>query len=322
MVELLHGMQNMHHIDSIDLRTAMELLNLLKKKVDDAITSRSPAEFDETDAMELAMMLQRPIVDELKSKRKELEDYEDEIDKTMGELMDREKEKDNASFETYDEGDKHQVSNEALDKNIFNIGANKPSRDSDSDGNRIIEREDCNQLNEEISLSNDIKELNNMLARLKTLEGNDAADLLAKSNQAAKAILDKKMNKTEIENYTKNEGQDEMIDKNAPHISAKFHVNPDSGEVEDVQFVVELQKQPSQFSAEHRKEYDEFYRGMIKDVVYCRDESWKLPDVVPQLEQWNGDRGLLFSKEFEAEIFEERTGEDFPEMTSLQNKSK
>ena len=80
-----------------------------------------------------------------------------------------------------------------------------------------------------------------------------------------------------------------------------------------VQFVVELQKQPFQISDEHKKEYDEFYRGMIRDVVYCRDESWKLPDVVPQLEQWNGDRGLLFSKEFEAEIFEERTGEDFPE---------
>jgi hypothetical protein len=49
---------------------------------------------------------------------------------------------------------------------------------------------------------------------------------------------------------------------------------------------------------------------MINDLVYCRDEAWEIPDIVPQLEKWNGDRSLLFTKKYEMELVKEITEDD------------
>ena len=310
MVELLHGMQNIHHIDNIDLQTGMELLNMLKKKVDETMSSgaKPAVGFDETDAMELAMILQRPVLDELQSKRKELEDYQDQIGETMGALMDREQDQDDGNFDIYNETDKHDLSHKALDSS--NTDSNALSKEEHDGGNdpatAIHDECDGDGFHHKVS-SDEMDELNEMTKRLKTLEGDEAADLVAKSSLAAKAILDK-IHNTEEEVNTNDSVS--VTSKNPPKVSARFHVDPSSGEVENVEFTVTLQKQPSQFSSEDKKKYDDMYQGMIRDVVYCRDETWQLGDVVPQLEEWNGARGLTFSKEFEAEILEERTGED------------
>lgn len=41
---------------------------------------------------------------------------------------------------------------------------------------------------------------------------------------------------------------------------------------------------------------------MIKDLVYVRDSNFELPDIVPQLEEWNGERSVLFTPEFEQRL--------------------
>jgi hypothetical protein len=52
-------------------------------------------------------------------------------------------------------------------------------------------------------------------------------------------------------------------------------------------------------------------RSLLRDMVYMRDaESWQLPDVVPQLEEWNSGRGILFSKDYETELMNEIAEED------------
>ncbi len=291
IVELFHGMQNIHGIDKVDLQTGMELLNVLKKKVDETLSgSKYAVEFDETDAMELAMILQRPVLDELQSKRRELENYQDEVGETMGALMDKELDENDDDIDDFIADDHDESDHE------------KSKDEHDSDEN--------DELYKNVS-KEEIEALHKMTNMLKTMEkGKDASDLEAKSILAAKAILDKMHNNEHAKSSDDSKGKSDDEDS-PPTVSAQFHVNPSSGEVDNVELIVTLNQQPSQFSEEDKKKYDAIYQGLVRDIIYCRDETWLLPDIVPQLEEWNGARGLAFTKEFEAEILEDRTGDDF-----------
>jgi len=287
-VMLMQGMQSIHHIDGVDLQTGMELLNILKKKIDAAI-SVAPSEFDEANAMELAMELQRPVMEELSSKVKELEDYN-----AMGSLMDRQEDEDDIDLE-----------DERQDKII--------------DSNHAI---DCNEVtrleddNEEIyvGFELDMQELNEIVKSMNASERDgaikDAAALLARSildkTNAAKALkrIEEDKNHRLMDDDTSNKI------KNPLGVSARLHVDPSTGEVENVELIFDPSQPQTSFSKEDREKYKHQHREMINDLVYSRDNSWEIPDIVPQLEEWNGERGLLFSKDYEKQLVKEITDDD------------
>jgi hypothetical protein len=101
-------MKNIHGIDGLRLQDGIELLNFLKMRVDDFVAERVslPMGFDEADAVELSLMLQRPIMNELKAKQKALESYgveagNDELANVIEPLVDEFEEDE---FNEYDEG--------------------------------------------------------------------------------------------------------------------------------------------------------------------------------------------------------------------------
>ena len=71
---------------------------------------------------------------------------------------------------------------------------------------------------------------------------------------------------------------------------------------------------PNKASPELEKTQKEKNRSMqqdlINDLIYCRDNSWEIPDIVSQLEKWNQDRQLLFSKTFERDLAREIMNDD------------
>ena len=56
--------------------------------------------------------------------------------------------------------------------------------------------------------------------------------------------------------------------------------------------------------SEHERSKD------IVDTVYLRDQNWELPDLVPQLEAWNSQTSLFFTKEYEDELISDIFDDD------------
>ena len=326
MIEVLHGMRNIHEIQNVDLQTAMELLNILKEKVDDSMSmsggKRKPTGFDETDAMELAMILQKPVMNELQSKRRE--DYEGQIQNTMGTLMDQDLDED---FDEDDDG------GENLDNFDANIDIDSDGRDPDGidryariEEDLIVTPEEFEGVDAYDGYKEDVKQFNEMTARLSGLpgQGEEAKILMGQLSDCAKTII-KKLQSVKASEIDENENDGEVVgdsevpaeNSNSSGMSARFHVDPATGEVANVEFIF-TPKQPEGVSENEKKLHHDLYQGMVRDVIYCRDESWSLPDVIPQLEEWNGDRSIFFSKGFEADILAERTGyDDFIDDESL-----
>ena len=191
MIEVLHGMRNIHEIQNVDLQTAMELLNILKEKVDDSMSmsgeKRKPTGFDETDAMELAMILQKPVMNELQSKRRE--DYEGQIQNTMGTLMDQDLDED---FDKDDDG------GENLDNFDANIDIDSDGRDSDGidrsariEEDLIVTPEEFEGVDAYDGYKEDVKQFNEMTARLSGLpgQGEEAKILVGQLSDCAKTII-------------------------------------------------------------------------------------------------------------------------------------
>jgi len=292
-VMVMHGMQSIHNIAGVDLQTGMELLNILKKKIDDAILI-SPSGFDDANAMELAMELQRPVMEELNYKVRDLEDYN-----AMGSLMDRQEVED-------DLDDEDEKWDEIMEVN----------HECDENGNEVIQLESVNE-ETYVGFQQDMQELNEIVESMNTSTENetinDAAALAARSIlnkiNAAKALQ-----RIEEDNNVDLPDKDTLGKReNSSGVSARLHVDPSTGEVENVEFLFDPSSQAhTRLSNEDREKFKNEHRELINDLVYSRqdDDSWEIPDIVPQLEEWNGERGLLFSKDYERQLLKEITDDD------------
>ena len=293
-VMLLQGMESIHHIDHVDLQTGMELLNILKQMVDDAMagSTASSSGFDETDAMELAMILQQPVMAELKHSRKALESYD-----AMGSLMDSQEEDDE------NDGD---VDDETWDKIMEGDHEN-----DDDEANQL----DAEQEQEYDGYTQDMQELNEIIKSISspTADGamKDEAVRIAKSilnkcnsAKAAKRDANVQMDRLTTDANMSNHSVDPLA------MSARVHVDPTTGDVDNIEFVYNPSQVRTGMSNADKTKYKELHQEMINDLVYCRDEAWEIPDIVPQLEKWNGDRSLLFTKKYEMELVKEITEDD------------
>lgn len=243
MIELFHGMRNIHHIHKVDLNTGIALLSLLKDKIDVEIkqkeiisaaaigVARDPdykhgddddgdddfdnkcTVFDETDAIELAMLLQEPVMEELNMKKKELQGFQ---------------------F--------HDTFEYMFDKN-----------DDDQDFDEDSEEWDDNSVYDDEDYD---------------LDDHDDTD-------------------------------------------TKVHLNSSTGELEKVEFRFDLHSPSSNVNhLKPKSQGRETYHKLIKDMVYIRDATWEIPDLVPQLEKWNGNTGLFFTKWYEKELLKEIRNEN------------
>lgn len=182
MVELIQGMNDRYNF-SVDVQTGMELLSLLKLKVDNCMKASIPTRFEESDAMELAMILQQPVMDELSIKKRKWEEYNRNLDFALGHLVEEEDEEDDIDIDE----------DEDLDNDLFH----------DSD-------------------------------------------------------VDKKY-----------------------------------------------------FSLDRTSKYEKIHQNMVSEMIYLRDDaSWQIPDVTSQLKDWNPDKELFFTKEFEEDLIDQIIDEE------------
>ncbi len=331
MIELFHGMRNIHNIHKVDLNTGIELLSLLKDKVDEnvqfkqniveilnddiesknkndtTVTGSGPITtmnndyelFDESDAMELALILQVPVMEELNMKRKELESYQyDAIESMFDHRYDDEDatndEWDNQTVydEEYEEDDEY----ENYDLSDSGVGDGEEEEEEEDQ----IMIENANSELDNIELEKDMSRLNYLVACMK-----DSSDESVKEEAQAMAVsILEKMNRIRA-SHDMTKPKQAVASDEIKGINAKLHLNSSTGEVEKVEFRFH-------HGATVSKRKEEAYNKMIRDMVYIRDTAnWEIPDIVPQLEEWNGNVGLSFTKEFEEEMMKEVSREDF-----------
>lgn len=154
MVDLLKGSLEVYKF-SVDLQTGTDLLAKLKNKVDECVNNKTHTDFLEADAMELALILQKPIIEELTLKKKEWENYNKKVDETFGHIV-------------IDEGDFENDDDDDFDDD-FNIHADDPSYKL-SDSNDEFEEVHQSMVKEMIYLRDDttwlIPDVTSQLRRL------------------------------------------------------------------------------------------------------------------------------------------------------------
>lgn len=91
-----------------------------------------------------------------------------------------------------------------------------------------------------------------------------------------------------------------LPESDAIPFTARIDVDPLSEAIE-VSGQMILDKEQS-FTPLPTKDMDDYHDLMTKECIYIRDSSYELPDIVPQLEEWNGNHELLFTKEYEERL--------------------
>ena len=100
-----------------------------------------------------------------------------------------------------------------------------------------------------------------------------------------------------------NPNNDAKSDTSPLGLSARFHVDPTTGEVENIELI--LSPTPSlskESSLDDRKHIREMHEEMLHEILYYRNDQWILPNLVPRWQKLNGEHGILFTKEFESEL--------------------
>jgi len=336
---------------------------------DDIVSSKISGEFNETDAMELAMILQQPIMEELNIKKRELEAYQRQYENRLRHNVENEEDVEDGENRIEFDGSRLE---DDLDDDDFDYLVNDDDLDDDEnddddssisstktlvDLNYMDDLDDYDNFddddtnnneneNEYIISDHDIQQLNKLVQAMKDNE-NDL-DTKAAAQSAAILILEKLNNhkqtnsaataaaNNEEDEYSGNDNNDDDHPTNLSSssqegnhdehskthssesrgslsgLNARFHVNSSTGAIDKVEFTIDPNNKSPELTSNEKKRFDEMHHSLLEDMIYTRDPSWEIPDVVAQLEEWNGDHGLLFSKEYESEIIKEITSENDP----------
>lgn len=305
-VMLLQGMKNIHGINGVRLQDGIELLNFLKMRVDDFIAERLPLPvgFDEADAVELSLFLQRPIMNELKAKQKALESYavgtmNDDLTDAIESLVDEYED------EEYDEEMEDDLSSTSDDNendlwsDVLGAEDDEPCAGSD------LQTQSGGQINYE-GFSEDLEKLNEMVDTMKLSKDDDSVKKQA--NELAISIIDNIKrsggNKYRGVSSANRDARDAIAKKGEKplDVSTRIHVDPSTGEVDNLEISFTSTPSQPERDRQHKKNDADVNRNEILDFVYCRDGTWEIPDVVSQLEEWNGNKKIFLSKEYEDEI--------------------
>ncbi len=328
MIELFHGMRNVHQIDSVEFQCGIDLLSKLKDKVDESIRTgtfikpsvpgiddydepnvdpniqhakKKPVKlFDETDAMELAIILQEPVIKELTLKKKELEAFE--LNDAIDSFLDNE--------ENYDDDDDD---DDWDDETVYGLDDNDDFSDDDLNSSQLSKEQyskdySYDDLIEEnsIELQKEIQNLNELVKSME-LNNNDANAKQAAQN-AAIAVLEKIQRRKTRPVFSNQEStgtaQEESMNNDGANAEVTTNEKIEANDIPHVESkkIAESQHNEQSISNDRRSDLDDF--------IYTRDQTWELPDLVPQLEEWNSNTGLSFTKEYEDELIKEISGED------------
>ncbi len=295
MIDVIEGMKALHEIDDIDPQLGIELLTRLKSKVDDSIQGDGVLGFDEVDAMELTLILQKPVMDALDSKRKELVQYQQIIGETLDTLLDYNE--DNLDDEENDEVVNPDNSNSVVpDEGSDSAYIAQTNSEDDISSRRAAADEDGRRLEELVKIwtSADASEEEREAAKA------EATSILKK---AADRYNLKKV--SEIEKEEKSEQKTKADDKLMGGMTARLHVDNETGEVENIELIYD-----PKMSSEQQKRFQRMQNEVMESLMYARDSSFEVPDIVSQLETWNDGIGLKFTKDYEYELAKEISAEN------------
>jgi len=383
-------MRSVHDIECVEIQTGMELLSVLRGKVeedhrlkhqgrrrrkaianfkrrdeddvgggddnDDVMGGKEEeGGLDEADAVELALMLQRPVMEALHVRKKELEDYQRILNSTVDDMLDT---GGDGIVDGISDGEGESGLDGGLSKNLKTRTA-IDENDEDDDGGivtanmiqqpvtgkdekgydakdgsngdvNINKRDESNYDDDDeevqfnLTLDKDIEQLAEMVKSMTTTSDDKgrkkppSPEKQKKVKDAARAVIEK-LRKTMPLHNSHEEEEDGLRDEDggvgnggAPSASsnlglvARLHVNPSTGKIENIDFnfnskggaTGELPPTSSRLSNNDQIKYDELHQEMLRDMIYVRDVHWKIPDIVPQLEEWNGERGVFFFERF------------------------
>jgi len=392
-------MRSQHGIEYVVIQTGMELLSVLRGKVeedhrwkqqrrrrreaiadfkqrddDDDGDGRDDAEggkeeeevgLDEADAVELALMLQGPVMKALHVRKKELEDYQRKINSSVDDMLDMggdgngegENEVDGGLLDNLknrtakdgnDEDDNTRLATAMIEKLV--PGKDKEGLDeidesngdrgidiNNSDDNDNDDDDDDEEVQYNLALDRDIEQLSEMVKSMTNTSdttGENSPPSLEqqkKVKDAARAVIEKLRKTRPLSSNHENveeglQDEDDGVAGNGvapPALSnlglvARLHVNPATGTIENIDFnfnskggtTGELSPTSSRLSNYDQIKYDEINQEILRDMIYVRDAHWKIPDIIPQLEEWNGERGVFFTKDFEADLIKDIQDED------------
>ena len=314
IIHLFHGMRNLHNIDHADLETGIALLAVLKVKADEHMeegrilwdasnkkekmkshydesnsyplhhrygdTNHTKASFDEDDAMELAMILQTPIMEELQLKQKELV----QIDDVFGAMFD-----DNNSDDTENDNDwdddktQYDVNDDTIDNFLGD------DFDEDDDKGREAFRQNTDDVNTFVASNSDHEQDENTKEEMEQLK-----------------ILVEKMKTSDDESLKKSARS--MATSIIENMNKKHTSSSKSSSSKN------MDKKESIDSYDLLKHDDQH---LLRELLYVRDVNWEIPDLVTQLEKWNANTGLSFSENYESELMKEITNENLDDDDSF-----
>eukprot|EP00554_Chaetoceros_debilis_P002006 CAMPEP_0194080536 /NCGR_PEP_ID=MMETSP0149-20130528/6543_1 /TAXON_ID=122233 /ORGANISM="Chaetoceros debilis, Strain MM31A-1" /LENGTH=756 /DNA_ID=CAMNT_0038762281 /DNA_START=36 /DNA_END=2306 /DNA_ORIENTATION=- len=287
MIELFHGMRSCHDIVSIDTQTGMELLKILKKKLDDSIASGDQSvEFDDLDVTELAMILQTPLMEAIDSRRQELENYQDLLGETVDSIsLMEESRNENETIDNIVESSEDgnsELSNPMLEEDAIAIDEVNDHEENEEQDEDMLKLQELVKIWSSPDVDDDTK----------TKSLSQAMDIATKIIATQKALKDAELEAVESAPFEDSPSALPL------GIAAKIEVDEDTGAIENIE--ISFTPKPPDYKfmeAEHQ--------NMLRGMIYTRDSSFEIPDIVEQLEEWNSYNGLLFTKEYEDKVADE-----------------
>ena len=212
-------------------------------------------------------------MEELNMKRRELEDYQ--YNNTFE--YDFHKQSSAEQFEEDFDDDDVTLYDDDEDLN-FDEGLNstEDGENIEEKSNHIISEDLQSETNRGSEL--DVLEMEGLNDLIRRMQNNEEKSIEEEAKSRAVGMIEKINNKTEKGLNNSLETRDENFNLNSSSCT--------KGETE-------LDSTPSK------------PLGMLTSMLYIRDKNWEIPDIVPQLQKWNNDEIISFSREFENEMIEE-----------------
>jgi len=324
MVDLLQGMRNIHCIEHVEFGTGMELLTMIGEKMElSSLGKKNKLWFQEEDAVELALMLQRPVLEALNVRKRELTDYQRLLDTTIDNLLsDDNDEDDKLTKENYHKEGKQDTrmeqpqvvltddnDDDELDRHFKQLSEMiKSTMDDDDHGmeddNELVKIKGGKKKNIKHSKEEVKKIANTIIEKLKQRSSSK------KENDASNTTSTNKDDNID-DPYHQHMASSSTVDDAAAivdsggHVAARLHVDPSTGEIHNIDFQYTPNASTPKDNNSSKEKYDKYHNMLAEDLIYIRDARWKIPDIVSQLEEWNGERGIFFTKDFEASLIKD-----------------